>query len=235
MVEYNTINAALSDSQLNKLKCAVKNNEGRTLRMSARILSANNLPHELLLTTRQTTKLRNAIENNTATDIKLSTAQIYNIIKSVGFLGKYLGPLLKSGLSLLKSVVKPLGLLGLTAASSAIDASAQKKILGSVRLSDSALQTTTLIISNEEMNDIMKIVQAVEHSDILLKGITELIKNGVKEQKGAFFSMLLGPLRASLLENLLIVKGTVRTGEGFLRAGEGIKKIFNAASSFNKF
>ena len=75
MVEYNTINAALSDSQLNKLKCAVKNNEGRTLRMSARILSANNLPHELLLTTRQTTKLRNAIENNTATDIKLTTAQ----------------------------------------------------------------------------------------------------------------------------------------------------------------
>ena len=134
MVEYNTINATLSDSQLNKLKCAVKNNEGRTLRMSATILSANNLPHKLLLTTRQTTKLRNAIENNTATDIKLSKAQIHKIIKSIGFLGKYRGPLLKSGLSLLKSVVKPLGLLGLTAASSAIDAGAQKKILGSGRL-----------------------------------------------------------------------------------------------------
>ena len=134
MVEYNTINATLSDSQLNKLKCAVKNNEGRTLRMSATILSANNLPHKLLLTTRQTTKLRNAIENNTATDIKLSKAQIHKIIKSIGFLGKYRGPLLKSGLSLLKSVVKPLGLLGLTAASSAIDAGAQKKILGSGHL-----------------------------------------------------------------------------------------------------
>ena len=62
MVEYNTIR--LSDSQLNKLKSAVKNNQGTTLRMNAKMFSANNLPHELLLTTRQTTKLRNAIESN---------------------------------------------------------------------------------------------------------------------------------------------------------------------------
>ena len=70
MVEYNTKNAKLSDSQLNKLKIAVKNKQGGTLRMNARIFSANNLPHELLLTRRQTTKLRNAIENNISTDIK---------------------------------------------------------------------------------------------------------------------------------------------------------------------
>ena len=76
MVEYNTIDAKLSDSQLNKLKSAVKNKQGTTLIMNARNFSANNLPHELLLTTRQTTKLRNAIENNMSTDIKLSKAQI---------------------------------------------------------------------------------------------------------------------------------------------------------------
>ena len=80
MVEYNTINAKLSDSQLNKLKSAVKNKQRTTVRMSARMFNGNNLPHELLLTTRQTTKLRNAIENNMATDIKLSKAQISKII-----------------------------------------------------------------------------------------------------------------------------------------------------------
>ena len=70
MVEYNTTNAKLSDSQLNKLKSAVKNKQGTTLRMNIRIINGNNLPHELLLTTRQTNKLRNAIENNMSTDIK---------------------------------------------------------------------------------------------------------------------------------------------------------------------
>ena len=150
--------------------------------MSARMFSANNLPNELLLTTWQTTKQRNAIENNMATVIKLSKAQISKIIQSRGVLGKLLGALLKTGLPLLKSVLKPLGLLGLTAASSAIDAGVQKKkILGSGPLPDSASQTTTLIISNEEMNDIMKIVQALEHSGISLKGVTEAIKNETKK------------------------------------------------------
>ena len=77
MVEYNTVNVKLSDSQLNNLKSAVKNRQGTTLRMNTRIFSVNNLPHELILTTRQTTKLRNAIENNMSTDIKLSKAQIF--------------------------------------------------------------------------------------------------------------------------------------------------------------
>ena len=76
MVEYNTAIAKLSNSQLNKLKRAVKNKQGTTLRISARMFNSDNLPHELLLTTRQTTKLRNAIENNMSTDIKLSKAQI---------------------------------------------------------------------------------------------------------------------------------------------------------------
>ena len=122
MVEYNTVNAKLSNSQLNKLKTAVKSNEGTTLRMNDRMFNGNNLPHELLLTTRQTTKLRSAIENNMSTDIKLSKAQISKIIQSGGSLGKLLGPLLKTGLALLKSVIKPYGLLVLTAANSAIDA-----------------------------------------------------------------------------------------------------------------
>ena len=134
MLEYNTVNAKLLNSQLNILKSAVKNKQGATLRMNAKMFNGNNLPHELLLTTRQTTKLRNPIENNFQTDIKLSKAQIPKIIQSGGFLGKILGPLLKAGLPLLKSAIKPLGLLGLTAAISAIDAGVQKTIYGSATI-----------------------------------------------------------------------------------------------------
>ena len=137
MVEYNTVNVKLSDSQLNMLKNAVKNKQGTTLRMNSKIFNENNLPHELLLTIRQITKLRNAIENNMSTDIKLCKAQISKTIQSAGFLGKLLGPLIKTGLPLIKNVIKPLAKsvlipLGLTAAASAADAGIQKKkILGS--------------------------------------------------------------------------------------------------------
>ena len=104
-----------------------------------------------------------------------------------------------------------------------------KKILGS--------GTITLIISNEEMNDIMETVQALEDSNILLKGVTKTSKNETKEQKGGFFSTLLGTLGASLLGNLLTGRGFVRAGEGTIRAGYGslIKKCSNSTTSFNKF
>ena len=189
--------------------------------MNARMVSASNLPHELLLTTIQTTKLRNAIESNMSTDIKLPKAQISKIIQSSGFLGKLLGPLLKTGLTLIKNVIKPLAKsvlipLGLTAAASAADAGIHKKIRDST--------TTTLLLSNEEMNDIMKMVQALQDSNILLKGVTKKTKNETKEQKGG--CMLLGTLGASLLGNLSTGKGVVRTDEGTIRVGYGtsIKK-----------
>ena len=206
MVEYKTINAKLSDSQLNKLKRAVKNRQGTTLRMNVKMFNGNNLPHKLLLTTRQTTKLRNAIENNMSSDIKLSEAQISKIIQSRGFSGSLLskttGPLMKVAVPLAKNILAP---LGITAAASVIDGAIQKKIHGS--------GATTLITSNEEMNDIMKIVQALEDSNILLKGVTKTIKSEAKERKGGFFSMLLGTLGASLLGNFLSGKATVRAGE----------------------
>ena len=79
---------------------------------------------------------------------------------------------------------------------------------------------TTLIISNEEMNDILNIVKSLEESGLLIEGISETIKNEAKEQKGGFLRMLLGTLRASLLGNLLTGKGTIRAGEGAIKAGE---------------
>ena len=111
-----------------------------------------------------------------------------------------------------------LAALGLTSAASAVDGAIQKKIHGS--------GASILIILNEEMNDIMKIVQALEDSNILLKGVTKTNKNETNEQKGGFLSRLLGSLRASLLGNLLSGEGTVRAGEGIVRAdyGSSIKK-----------
>ena len=224
MVECSKVNVKLSNTQLKKLKNAVKNKTGTALRITLKIFNGNDLPHELLLTTRQKTKLKNAFNNNMSTDLKLSKAQIFKIIQSGGVLGRLLGPLLKTGLPLIKNVIKPLAKsvlipLGLTAAASAPDPGIHKKILGS--------GNTTLIISNEEMNDIMKIVQALEDSNILLKGATKTIKNETKEQKGEFLSMLLGTLGASLLGNLLTGKGIVRAGsgnqkgKGIVRAGTG--------------
>ena len=121
----------LSDSQMNKLKNAVKNKQGATLRMNPRMFNGNNLPHELLLTTRQTTKLRNAIENNMSTDIKLPKAPISKIVQSGGFLGSLLskipGPLMTVAVPLARNF---LASLGITTAASAIDG-AIKKIHGS--------------------------------------------------------------------------------------------------------
>ena len=202
--------------------------------MSLKSLDGTNLPHELLLTTIQKTKLGNVFNNNMSTDLKLSKAEISKIVQSGEFSGSLLsklaGPLMKVAVPLAKNILAP---LGITAAASAIDAGIQKKIYGS--------RTATLIISNEEMNDIMKIVQALEDSNILLKDITKTIKNETKEQKGGLLSMLSGTLEASLLGNLLAGKGIVRAGsgnkkgKGVIRAGSGKKNgVFNAASSFNK-
>ena len=134
MVEYTKVSVKLSDSQIKKLKGAVKDNTGTTLRISSKMFNGNELPHKLLLTTRQKTKIRNAFNNNMTTDLKLSKAQINKIIQSGGFLGRLLGPLLKTGLPLIKNVIKPLAKsvlipLGLTAAASTADAGIHKKIL----------------------------------------------------------------------------------------------------------
>ena len=183
-----------------------------------------NFPHKLLLTNRQVANLRKSFPNNLSTDIKLSKTQLSKMMQSGGFLGRLLGPLLKTGLPLIKNVIKPLAKsvlipLGLTAAASAADAGIHKKILGSSKHDN----TTTLIISNDEMEDIIKIVKLLEDSGLLLKGASETIQNEAKEQRRGFLSVLLGTLGASLLRNVLAGKGAIETsqGRGINRAGEG--------------
>ena len=158
------------------------------------------------------------------------------MMQSGGFLGRLLGPLLKTGLPLIKSVIKPLAksvlvTLRLTAAASAADAGIDKKILGSGQPNNN---NTILIILNDEMDDILKIVKSFEDYGVLLKGVNETIQNEAKEQRGGFLGMLIGTLGASLRGDLLTKnlsgKGVIRAGEGTVRACYGSKR-----SSLKKF
>ena len=149
MTQYNSLNIKLSNSQLNKFNSAIKNETEVVLRLSSNMIRDNetNFPHKLLLTNTQVSNLCKAFSNHLSADIKLSKTQLSKMIQSRGFLGRLLGPLLKTGLPLIKNVIKPLAKsvlisLGLTVAASGADAGIHKKILGSGNM-------TTLIISNE--------------------------------------------------------------------------------------
>ena len=130
MVEYSKVNVKLTDTQLKKLKTAVKNNTRTTLKMNSKMFDGNDLPHKYLLTTRQKTKLRNVFNINMQADIKLSKAHISKIIQSGEFpgslLSKIAGPLMKVAVPLAKNILAP---LGITPAASAIDAGIQKKCM----------------------------------------------------------------------------------------------------------
>ena len=180
---------------------------------------AANFLHELLLTDRQVSSIRKAFANNSSVDIKFSKTQLSKMIQPGGLLGKLHGPLLKTGLPLIKNVITSLPKsvlipLGRTAAASAADAGIHKKILGS--------GNTTLIISNKDMEDLIEIVKSLEDSGLLSNGVTESVQNEIKEQKYGFLSMILGTLGASLLGNLLTGKPVNKKGKGINRAGKGI-------------
>ena len=157
MTQYNSLNVKLSNSQLSKLKSSIKNETDVVLRISSNMVSNSNdntnFTHELLLTNRQVANIRKAFANHSSIDIKLSKSELSKMIQSGGFLrnllGKLAGRLMKVGMPLAKNVLAPLGLY---AAMSAIDGSIKKIRLGSGR--------TTLIISNDEMDDILKIAKS---------------------------------------------------------------------------
>ena len=180
-----------------------------------------------MLTNRQVANIRKAFANHSSIDIKLSKTQLSKMIQSGGFLGNLLGklagPLMKVAMALAKNVLAP---LRLSTAMSAIEGSTKKK--------DAWFWRTTLIISNDEMGDILKIVKSLGNSGVLLKGVSETIQHKAKEQRGGFLGMLLGTLGASLLGDVLSKglsgKGVIRAGEGITRAGYGSK-----GSSLKKF
>ena len=184
MTHYNILNIKLSNSQLNKLKSGIRIGTEVTLKLPSNVVGhsndENNFPHKLLLTNTQVSSLRKAFANGSSANIKLSKTQLHKIGQSGGFLGRLLGPLLKTGLPLMENVLKPLAKsilipLELTAAAAATDAAIHKNMFGS--------GTTTLIISDDKMNDIIKIVKSLEESGLLIKRVSETIKNKAKEKK----------------------------------------------------
>ena len=178
MTQFDTVNVKLSNYQVNKLKSRIKNGIEVTLKLSSNTVGdyndENNFIHKLLLTNTQVLRFFKAFANNSSGNIKLSKNQLNKIGQSGGLLGRLLGQLLKTGLPLMnnvlkilvKSVLKP---LALTVVASAIDAAIQKKMFGS--------GIAILIILNERMNNVMKIVKSLEESGLLRKWVSETIKN----------------------------------------------------------
>ena len=223
MTQYNNLNVKLSNLQLIKSKSIIENETEVVLILSSNMVGDDetNFPHKLILTNRHFANYRKVLANYLSTDIKLSKTQIPKMIQSGEFLGRLLGPLLKTGLPLMQNEIKPLTKnvlisLELNVALSAADAGIHKNILGS--------GTTTLIISNDEIKDIIRIIKSLEDSGLLLKEVSEKIQNEAKEQNGGLFSMLLGTLVASLLVNILASKGINSAGEEVIRAGYGNKR-----------
>ena len=170
------MNVKLSNSQLNRLKTAIKNETDMVLRLSSNMIDNSddetNFPFKSLVTNRQVANLRKSFPNHTSTGIKLSETQLSKMIKLRGFLGRLLGPLLKTELPLMKNIIQPLAKsvlipLELTVASAAADAEIHKKISGSGH-------NTTLIISNEELEDILEIVRSLDDSGLLLEVLKQL-------------------------------------------------------------
>ena len=208
MTQCNSLKVKLSNSKLNELNSAIKNDSEVVLRLSSNMIDNSddetNFPQKLLLTNIQVANLHNAFANHLATDIKLSKTQLSKIIQLGVFLGRLIGPLLKTRLSLIKNVIKTIAKSvsiphGLTAAASAQMQEYIKKILGSGNNNN-----TTLIISNNEMENIVRIVKSLEDSGLLLKGVTETVQNEAKEQKRGYFSMLLGTIRCKFIRKYFI-------------------------------
>ena len=182
------MNVKLSNLQLSKLNSAIKNETDVALRLSSNMIGNSdvetNIPHKLLLTNRPVANLRRTFAKHTSTDVKLSKTHLSKMIQSGGFFCRLLGPLLKTGLPLIKNIIKPLAKrvvipLGITAAASAADAGIHKKILGSGH-------NTTVIISNNDMQDLFKVIKSLEDSGLLLKGITEKLKMNLKSNVVGF-------------------------------------------------
>ena len=134
MTQYNSLNVKLSNSQLNKFKSVIKNETEVVLRLSSNMIGDNetDFPHKLSLTNRQVANILKAFANNSSANIKLSKTQLSKMIQSVGFLGRLLSPLVKTGLPLIKNVIEPLAKsvltpLGLTAVATAADAGIHRK------------------------------------------------------------------------------------------------------------
>ena len=212
MANYQEARVRLSNTQLNKLKSTTKNKAGTISRLNKKNFEDEELPHELFLTTRQTTKIGNVFANNKSTDVKLSKAQISKIIQSDGSFGSWLGNLGKKSLTNIAITLARDNLPGLVSnlTLSAINKS-DRKI--SEKGAVTAGKGFTLFISSEDMNDIIKIRKSLEDSGVLIDGVTK------KNQEDGFLGALLAPLAVSLVQPVIFSVVSDISGRGVRRAG----------------
>ena len=207
----------LTNTQSHKLKFAAKNKTGTILKLNKENFEDEELPYELFLTTRQATQIRNAFANNMSTDIKLSKAQISKIIQLGGSFGSWLGNLGKKALT---NIAIPLARDDLPGLVSNLTSNAinkfERKICGKVAFR--AGKGFTLLISNEDINDIIKIIKPLEDLSVSFDGVTETVKHEINKQEDGFLEALLAPLVASISQPLIssAVKGI--SGRGITRA-----------------
>ena len=194
MVNYQEAWVKLTNTQLNKLKSAAKNKTGTIFRINTKNFEDEELTHELFLTTREATKIRNAFANNMSTDIKLRKAQLSKIIQSGESFGSCLGYFRKK---LLTNIAIPLARdsfpgLVINVTSNAID-KFETKIggKGTVR----AGKRFTLFISNKDMNDIIKVRKSLEDLDVLIDGVNRKVKHEIKNK--------MAPLAASTMQPVI--------------------------------
>ena len=193
MVNYQETGVKLTNTQLNKIKSAAKNKAGTILQLHKKNFENEELPYELFLTTRQTTKIRNTFAKNMSTDIKLSKAQISKIIQLGGSFGSWLGNLGKKGVTNIAILLARDNLPGLVSSlfSNSIN-KFERKISGKGAVR--ARKGFTLFISNEDMDDIIKIIKSLEDSGVLIDRVTETVKHEIKKQESRFLGALLAPL-----------------------------------------
>ena len=190
MAQYITLNVKLSNLQLDKLRPEIKNGTNATLNLSSYLIGdsndEDNFPYKLLLNDAQISRIRKDFANGLSSTIIFSKTQLSKMVQLGGRLGRPLAPLLKTGLPLIGNALKSLAksvlvLLGLTAPAAATDATIQKKMF------ESAMPI--LITWNEEMDEIMKMIKSLKESGLLIKEVSEKVKNEAKEQKGEFLGI----------------------------------------------
>ena len=197
MASYEEARVKLTNTQPKKIKSAAKDKTGTTLRITKKTFQAEELPHELFLTTRQKTKMRNAFTNKMSTDIKISKSQLTKIIQSGRFLGKTLGILgEKILLDLAVPFTKDVLLKLVTETTSSVLDKSERKIRGKGAVREK--KGFTLLISNEDIDDIIKIVESLEKSSPLIDGVTETVKHKIKKQEGGFLGAMVEAMAASL-------------------------------------
>ena len=223
MANYQEARVQLTNTQLSKLKSAAKIKTGTILRLNKKNFADEELTHELLLATGETTKIRNAFANNMSTDLKLSKAQISKIVQSDGSFGSWLGNLGKKALT---NIAIPLArdkLLSKQLVSNlASNANVSEKV--GVRAGKGSI----LFISNEDMNDIIKIIKSLGDLAVLIDGVTKAVKHKIKKQEGQFLGVLLAPLASSLVQPA-VISSVVKSisARGASRAGRGyVDKVF---------